>query len=65
MTMSLTFLCLAFVRIRELLRFQRRDAADRAIEIVALRNKVVVLSPEPRAVPRVIKPKRSPPSGVP
>ena len=41
--MALSFLCLAFVRILQLLRLNRRDSGDLAIEIVMLRHEVAVL----------------------
>lgn len=42
-TMALSFLYVAFTRLLELLRFQRRDTADLAIEGVVLRHEVAVL----------------------
>ena len=41
--MALSFLYLTFVRLLELLRLQRRDTTDLAIEVVILRHEVAVL----------------------
>jgi len=41
--MALSFIYLAFVRVLELLRLQRCDAADLAIEVIVLRHEVAVL----------------------
>jgi len=41
--MALSFLYLAFVRGLELLRLQRSDAADLAIEVIVLRHEIAVL----------------------
>jgi putative transposase len=41
--MVLSFLYLAFVRVLELLRLQRRNAGDLAIEVIVLRHEVEVL----------------------
>ena len=41
--MALSFLYLAFLRVLELLRLQRCDAADLAIEVVVLRHEAAVL----------------------
>ena len=41
--MALSFLYLAFVRALQLLRLQRSDAADLAIEVIVLRHEVAVL----------------------
>ena len=41
--MALSFVYLAFVRVLELLRLQRCDAADLAIEVIVLRHEVAVL----------------------
>jgi len=41
--MAFSFVCLAFVRVLELLRLQRCDAADLAIEVIVLRHEVAVL----------------------
>jgi putative transposase len=41
--MALSFLYLGFVRVLQLLRLQRYDAADLAIEVIVLRHEVAVL----------------------
>ena len=41
--MALSFVYLAFVRILDLLRLQRCEAADLAIEVIVLRHEVAVL----------------------
>jgi len=41
--MALSFVYLAFVRVLELLRLQRCDAADLAIEVIVLRHEVAIL----------------------
>ena len=41
--MALSFLYLAFVRVLELLRLERRDDGELAIEVVMLRHEVSVL----------------------
>jgi hypothetical protein len=41
--MALSFLYLAFVRVLQLLRSQRCDATDLAIEVIVLRHEVAVL----------------------
>jgi hypothetical protein len=41
--MALSFLCLAFIKILQLVRLSRRDGDELAIEVVMLRHEVAVL----------------------